>query len=144
MLRYYLVAEIVDITVIVSCFRSLMVGSRLSELSCNYPIRNTIFKSSFWDIQLKNNIHKSLPKAWVHTNLPQAGFELSSLRPKTGVLPIQPPLLVLCMLFGSWFIFNLNLLSYIFCTNQKLEFDLTNLFSQNPSEKKERQIYHAG
>ena len=30
----------------------------------------------------------------VHTNLPQAGFELGSLGPRAGVLPIEPPLLV--------------------------------------------------
>ena len=30
----------------------------------------------------------------VQTNLPQAGFELGSLGPKAGVLPIEPPLLV--------------------------------------------------
>ena len=31
----------------------------------------------------------------VHTNLPQAGFELRSLGPQAGVLPIEPPLLVI-------------------------------------------------
>ena len=33
----------------------------------------------------------------VHTNLPQAGFELGSLGPQAGVLPIEPPLLVLIL-----------------------------------------------
>ena len=33
-------------------------------------------------------------RKFVHTNLPQVGFELGSLGPQAGVLPIEPPLLV--------------------------------------------------
>ena len=36
----------------------------------------------------------SSPVSAVHTNLPQAGFELGSLGPQAGVLPFEPPLLV--------------------------------------------------
>ena len=31
---------------------------------------------------------------FVHTNLPQAGFELGTLGPQAGVIPIEPPLIV--------------------------------------------------
>ena len=41
-----------------------------------------------------NIILVQLVQKIVHTNLPQAGFELGSLGPQAGVLPIEPPLLV--------------------------------------------------
>ena len=34
-------------------------------------------------------------RKFVHTNLPQAGFELGPLGPQAGVLPTEPPLLVI-------------------------------------------------
>ena len=42
-----------------------------------------------WGYILVQLVHK-----FFHTNLPQAGFELRSLGPQAGVLPIEPPLLV--------------------------------------------------
>ena len=33
-------------------------------------------------------------RKFVHTNLPLTGFELGSLGPQAGMLPIEPPLLV--------------------------------------------------
>ena len=62
--------------------------SNMSVLLCIQHKQFTIYST-----QTKQQYGLSL-RIFVHPNLPQVGFELGSLGPQVGLLPIEPPLIV--------------------------------------------------
>ena len=50
-------------------------------------------------------VFKKYFRKFVNTNLPQAGFEIGSLGPQAGLLPIEPPLLVQ---IGAFIVYSLS------------------------------------
>ena len=80
------------------------------QCSWGYHVQSSIF--STWR---KQKFSLFLRK-FLHTNLPQAGFEFRSLGPQANVLPIEPPLLVmLCIAFAFFLANGILKSSNIFC-----------------------------